>query len=97
MGKSNFAKSMAAKAKTGIPSRPQASLADKKNVAVVEPTRKSQIAPSRVGKTGVITFIEKNALKHLKVFCIENEVSQQQVMIDALNAYFLANGRQAMF
>lgn len=57
----------------------------------------STVAPSRQGKKGVVTYIDDEGVTHLKVFCAKNKISQQQLVLDALNEYFIKRNEPGIF
>ncbi len=57
----------------------------------------SNVAPSRKGKKGVVTYIDEEGITHLKVFCAKNKISQQQLVLDALNEYFIKRNEPGIF
>ncbi len=48
---------------------------------------------SRVGKSPVIAYMNRDAIKQLKYLCIEQEITQQDAIIAALNDYFIKHGK----
>ena len=54
---------------------------------------KSSVAPSRADKAPLVAYIDKPAMKLVKVFCAEEEIDQQALVITAVNEYLTARGR----
>ena len=52
---------------------------------------KSRSYPSREGKTSVQFFLNKDAHRQLKIVGAERELTNQNIMVEALNAWFLVN------
>ena len=52
---------------------------------------KSRSYPSREGKTPVQFFLNKDAHRQLKIVGAERELTNQDIMVEALNAWFLVN------
>jgi hypothetical protein len=52
----------------------------------------SKVAPSRVGKKGVTFYLEKDALKQLRSICLDEELTQQALMVESLNLLFRSRG-----
>ena len=61
-----------------------------------EPTPETAVSktrsyPSREGKIPVQFFLNKDAHRQLKINCAETDKSQQDILIEALNAWFVVN------
>ena len=57
-----------------------------------EPTTpKTRSYPSREGKIPVQFFVDKDAHRQLKIVAAETDKSNQDILIEALNAWFLMN------
>ena len=56
-----------------------------------EPTPKTRRYPSREGKTPVQFFVNKDAHRQLKIVGAETEKSSQEILTEALNAWFVVN------
>ena len=52
---------------------------------------KSRNYPSREGKTPVQFFLNKDAHRQLKIVGAERDLTNQDIMVEALNAWFLVN------
>ncbi len=57
----------------------------------VEPKTRSY--PSREGKIPVQFFLNKDAHRQLKITCAETDKTNQDIMIEALNAWFQMNDK----
>ena len=71
---------------------------DNANVAPIPETEpdpklepKTRSYPSREGKIPVQFFLNKDAHRQLKITCAENDKTNQDILIEALNAWFLVN------
>lgn len=52
---------------------------------------KTRSYPSREGKVPVQFFLEKDAHRQLKIVSAETDKSHQDILIEALNAWFVVN------
>ena len=69
---------------------------DTANVAPIpetEPEPKTRSYPSREGKIPVQFFLNKDAHRQLKITCAESDRTNQDIMIEALNAWFQMNDK----
>ena len=71
---------------------------DNANVAPIpetdpKPEPKTRSYPSREGKIPVQFFVNKDAHRQLKITCAENDKTNQDIMIEALNAWFQMNDK----
>ena len=55
------------------------------------PETKTRSYPSREGKVPVQFFLEKDAHRQLKIVSAETDKSHQDILIEALNAWFVVN------
>lgn len=60
-------------------------------ISETEPEPKKRSYPSREGKVPIQFHVNKDAHRQLKIVGAETDKSQQEIMIDALNAWFLVN------
>ena len=61
---------------------------------IPEPTApKTRSYPSREGKIPVQFFVNKDAHRQLKITCAETDKTNQDIMIEALNAWFQINDK----
>jgi hypothetical protein len=51
--------------------------------------RKAEIRPDRVGKRGKIFYMNEAAEKQLSILAIEQDTTQQELLIGAVNALFV--------
>ena len=58
-----------------------------------KPEPKTRSYPSREGKIPVQFFLNKDAHRQLKITCAENDKTNQDIMIEALNAWFQMNDK----
>ena len=58
-----------------------------------KPEPKTRSYPSREGKIPVQFFVNKDAHRQLKITCAENDKTNQDIMIEALNAWFQMNDK----
>lgn len=58
-----------------------------------KPSPKSTVAPSRADKAPLVAYVDKPAMKLVKVFCAEEEIDQQALVIAAVNEYLTTRGR----
>ena len=59
--------------------------------APVQPEPKTRSYPSREGKIPVQFFLNKDAHRQLKIVAAETDKSQQDILVEALNAWFVVN------
>ena len=57
------------------------------------PAPKTRSYPSREGKTSVQFFLNKDAHRQLKIVSAETDKSNQEILIEALNAWFLMHDK----
>ena len=57
------------------------------------PEPKTRSYPSREGKIPVQFFLNKDAHRQLKITCAETDKTNQDIMIEALNAWFQMNDK----
>ena len=57
------------------------------------PAPKTRTYPSREGKSSVQFFLNKDAHRQLKIVSAETDKSHQDILIEALNAWFLMNDK----
>ena len=57
------------------------------------PISKKRSYPSREGKVPVQFFLNKDAHRQLKIISAETDKSHQDILIEALNAWFLMNDK----
>ena len=55
--------------------------------------RKSRSYPSREGKKPIQFFLNKDAHRQLKIISAETDKTNQDILIEALNAWFLMNDK----
>ena len=60
---------------------------------IEQPKHKTRSYPSRKGKTPVQFFLNKEAHRQLKIVCAETDKTNQDIMIEALNAWFQINDK----
>lgn len=58
-----------------------------------KPASKKRNYPSRAGKIPVQFFLNKEAHRQLKITCAETDRTNQDIMIEALNAWFQMNDK----
>jgi len=58
-----------------------------------KPESKKRRYPSREGKIPVQFFLSKDAHRQLKIICAETDRTNQDIMIEALNAWFQMNDK----
>ena len=58
-----------------------------------KPEPKPRSYPSREGKIPVQFFLNKDAHRQLKITCAETDKTNQDIMIEALNAWFQMNDK----
>ena len=58
-----------------------------------QPKPKTRSYPSRDGKTPVQFFLNKDAHRQLKIVSAETDKTNQDIMIEALNAWFQMNDK----
>ena len=63
------------------------------NPKVESPEPKTRSYPSREGKTPIQFFVNKDAHRQLKIVCAETDKTNQDIMIEALNAWFQMNDK----
>ena len=59
----------------------------------LKPEPKTRSYPSREGKIPVQFFLNKDAHRQLKITCAETDKTNQDIMIEALNAWFQMNDK----
>ena len=60
---------------------------------VEQPEHKKRSYPSREGKIPVQFFLNKDAHRQLKITCAETDKTSQNIMVEALNAWFQMNDK----
>lgn len=58
-----------------------------------KPVSKKRRYPSRAGKVPVQFFLNKEAHRQLKITCAETDRTHQDIMVEALNAWFQINDK----
>jgi len=58
-----------------------------------KPETKKRSYPSREGKIPVQFFLNKAAHRQLKITCAETDRTNQDIMVEALNAWFQMNDK----
>lgn len=58
-----------------------------------KPETQKRSYPSREGKVPVQFFVNKDAHRQLKIICAETDQTNQDIMRDALNNWFLMNDK----
>lgn len=58
-----------------------------------KPEPKKRSYPSRAGKIPVQFFLNKEAHRQLKITCAETDRTNQDIMVEALNAWFQMNDK----
>ena len=58
-----------------------------------KPVSKKRGYPSRAGKIPVQFFLNKEAHRQLKITCAETDRTHQEIMVEALNAWFQMNDK----
>ena len=58
-----------------------------------KPESQNRSYPSREGKIPVQFFLNKEAHRQLKITCAETDRTNQDIMIEALNAWFQINDK----
>ena len=53
-----------------------------------EPKPKTKVASTRVGKSPILAYVDKSVKKQIKQWCLDNDITQEQMIIDAVNEFF---------
>lgn len=87
--KSNFAASMR---KKNSPQKESSTGREAVQLEEASTPAKGQRAPSRVGKSPLVAYVDKDAIRHVKVYCAREDIPQQKLIIDAINEYLQSRG-----
>ena len=71
--------------------------ASKQKTAPPEPEQETNRQRSRIGKGPLTAFADRDAIKAFKVLCIEQDMTQQQVILEALNDWCQKHGKPGLF
>ena len=60
-------------------------------------TNEAKVQKSRIGKGPVTAFADRDAIKAFKVLCIQQDITQQDAILEALNDWCRKHGQPGLF
>ena len=89
--KKTFASSMR-RSQSEKQSPPQLEVAGEIPISEESKGQGTSTPPSRKGKIPLTGFIDKDAMRHIKVYCAREDMAQQTLVITAVNEYLTSRG-----
>ena len=94
--KPSLAESLGKAKNTLVFSSAQTSVTEQAPTHFIEPSNKQIQPPSRVGKKPITGFFEPEVSRQLKLLALNNDVTVQALITEAINDLFIKHGKSAI-